>query len=533
MSMAELELRNLSQKYRILEGDRKNYSDVSQATLRKQRTTLEKLKKENDQLKKELSMQQSTINIARSSLLSPEMTRLQDTLDLMQRKLAVEERGIKEVDDRIEVTKARIMELRRRMGSIDVAKENNRMIEKQIEVLESRLEKALVKFNDALTRNRELRTKIDNLRKERVTFDSIYKRLERDLQEKKDIMAKTIDRSNQLYKEREGLVAELEALKTQADKETTYFHTQFAELENLIEEDRKTQEFIKLKEREQRERQLDTQQHATLEASARRAKEDREMAEVLRQQSLSEEREREYEEAFAKIRDATGIENIDALVNKFLTAEDQNFSLFNYVNELNNEVEKTEEQLVVLRSEVTECRGEDSVTDKQRREMLKTLEQTHQATQEMAAQLETKYTETVKTLTGLCDEVNEVFTAAGCQESDVQDLLNAGQVTESNVANYLASIEERVYRIVQTYRKKHFPGLHHSRPSSHAPSHPGTSLSVVPPSTAEDSDGDSDLDLRPLTREELQSKVNTEIDVRGGKVRASRRSAARSRGTRN
>jgi hypothetical protein len=35
---------------------------------------------------------------------------------------------------------------------------------------------------------------------------------------------------------------------------------------------------------------------------------------------------------------ATGISKIDELVNTFIDAEDQNFSLFNYVNELNNEV---------------------------------------------------------------------------------------------------------------------------------------------------------------------------------------------------
>ena len=37
-------------------------------------------------------------------------------------------------------------------------------------------------------------------------------------------------------------------------------------------------------------------------------------------------------------RTGAGISNIDELVNTFIDAEDQNFSLFNYVNELNNEV---------------------------------------------------------------------------------------------------------------------------------------------------------------------------------------------------
>jgi hypothetical protein len=46
---------------------------------------------------------------------------------------------------------------------------------------------------------------------------------------------------------------------------------------------------------------------------------------------------------------ATGITDIDELVTTFIAAEDQNFSLFNFVNELNQEQEKLEEQMTVWR----------------------------------------------------------------------------------------------------------------------------------------------------------------------------------------
>jgi len=47
-----------------------------------------------------------------------------------------------------------------------------------------------------------------------------------------------------------------------------------------------------------------------------------------------------YEDAFAKIQESTGIDDVEELVTKFLEAEDKNFSLFNYINELNNEIEQ-------------------------------------------------------------------------------------------------------------------------------------------------------------------------------------------------
>ncbi len=54
--------------------------------------------------------------------------------------------------------------------------------------------------------------------------------------------------------------------------------------------------------------------------------------------------------------DATGIEDIDQLVNTFLAAEDQNYTLFNYVNEVNQEIEKLEDQINIMRSEINKYR---------------------------------------------------------------------------------------------------------------------------------------------------------------------------------
>ena len=46
-----------------------------------------------------------------------------------------------------------------------------------------------------------------------------------------------------------------------------------------------------------------------------------------------------YEEAFAKIQKATQITDIDELVMTFIDAEDANFSLFNYVNDLSSQID--------------------------------------------------------------------------------------------------------------------------------------------------------------------------------------------------
>ena len=55
------------------------------------------------------------------------------------------------------------------MGGVNAARDNQRMIQKQVRILENRLDKALIKFNEALANNKSLREQIDNLRQERVS----------------------------------------------------------------------------------------------------------------------------------------------------------------------------------------------------------------------------------------------------------------------------------------------------------------------------------------------------------------------------
>jgi chromosome segregation ATPase len=63
----------------------------------------------------------------------------------------------------------------------------------QVKMLENRLEKAMQKYNAAVARNNDLRQKIDDLRRERLTFDSIYQSLMRDLAEKKRDVAQIME----------------------------------------------------------------------------------------------------------------------------------------------------------------------------------------------------------------------------------------------------------------------------------------------------------------------------------------------------
>merc|ERR1719446_1884929 len=78
------------------------------------------------------------------------------------------------------------------------------------------------------------------------------------------------------------------------------------------------------------------------------------------------EKVQSYEEAFAKIQAATGIADIDVLVKQFIENEDQNFKMFNYLNDLNIEIDKGEEAITELKAESEKYKGQDKGAASQR-----------------------------------------------------------------------------------------------------------------------------------------------------------------------
>lgn len=170
----------LQKEYRLMEMNRKAFAEESHAVLRKQQGSLEKLRADNEALKTELAMEMRS-NARPSDLAGQrkEALKLRDEIEQYNEQIAQEKRTMKITTEQVALMKQKILHTRKTMGGVNAARENQAMIQKQVRILENRLDKALVKFNEALAHNKRLRDDIDDLRRERVVFDSIYQKLDR------------------------------------------------------------------------------------------------------------------------------------------------------------------------------------------------------------------------------------------------------------------------------------------------------------------------------------------------------------------
>ena len=164
-------------------------------------------------------------------------------------------------------------------------------------------------------------------------------------------MANIIEIANSAYEERDRAQEKLAMLIQQAEREKSEFEKEMQQVSNLIEKDKQMRDLMRLKETEKSELERITLNKSEALLGSAIANDDRKKSSKLQWSNQKEkitntvslEKAESYEEAFAKIEAATGIHDIDLLVKNFIQAEEKNFTLFKFVNELSNEIENLEQ----------------------------------------------------------------------------------------------------------------------------------------------------------------------------------------------
>merc|ERR1711985_162185 len=137
--------------------------------------------------------------------------------------------------------------------------------------------------------------------------------------------------------------AQMAALKQQADKEHSEFEKEWRELGRLVENDKRMKEFMRQKVRNAETKINETQKDDTQKKKLVKSMSDTQKSQLAI--NANQEKVATFEEAFARIQAATGICDIDDLVQTFIYGEDQNFGLFKYNNLLSADIEKLEQQI--------------------------------------------------------------------------------------------------------------------------------------------------------------------------------------------
>merc|ERR1719238_278480 len=198
---------------------------------------------------------------------------------------------------------------------------------RHIRVLENRLDKAMIKYNEAQSIRKTYEEIVRRLKKERIGFDNQLAAIERTLKAKEKDLEELVLLSHDAYHAKEMAQAELHRFEQGVMEERNQRDKEVQEKKALV------QQRVEMNQRlEQRERMLRQQQDLD-RAGELALKTTTAMAELASSMSHNEAEEeklrmQEFEDAFRRIKEATGVLDVNEVIQKFLTQEETQNNLF-------------------------------------------------------------------------------------------------------------------------------------------------------------------------------------------------------------
>lgn len=245
-------------------------------------------------------------------------------------------------------------------------------------------------------------------------------------------MLDLIERAILTFDQREEWCNKLTALHTRIHNDTIAHNREMRELQRRLDYDSCLHEFLEIKGQKRIMRDLELKQQKTREL-------EREKAE---QQLMV------YEVTLQQIKQLTGETNEQRLAQLYLKQEEENFALFNYVNELNAELEELANTIAQLKCDIEEQKRLNEIRAKQQQKTIAGLsEEVGRAldeTSEARGVLRNKEGE----LEGLLREINELFVLLRCNEAPALGLLGGNaSISSNNVFVYLELIERKMEQL--------------------------------------------------------------------------------------
>merc|ERR1719160_2154336 len=226
---------------------------------------------------------------------------------------------------------------------------------RQIRVLENRLDKAMIKYNEAQSIRKTYEQIVKRLKEERIGFDNQLAAIERTLKAKERDYEELLLLSHDAYHAKEMAQAELHRFEQGVMEERNQRDKEVQEKKVLV------QQRVEMNQRlEQRERMLKQQQDLDKagELALKTTSAMAELAAGMSHTEAEEERQRmqDYEEAFRRIKEATGVSDVNEVIQKFLTQEDTAHNLMNLSKENQNKIDQLTEERRKLRAQVEDLK---------------------------------------------------------------------------------------------------------------------------------------------------------------------------------
>ena len=186
-------------------------------------------------------------------------------------------------------------------------------------------------------------------------------RLQKKIAANKKVVADITEMAILAFDQRDEAQSKITALQDRNEKDAQQYAAELKELQRTLDHDEKLKDFLFHKSNDRA-------------FAADFAEEERER-DRKEAEAKDLEHTKMFKDAFDRIKRVVASDSsLDKIVADFIKVEDQNFALFNYVTEMNNQVEGLQESIAKLRCDIKEAKGRGDERERQQRDQLNGME---------------------------------------------------------------------------------------------------------------------------------------------------------------
>ncbi|XP_065201399.1 coiled-coil domain-containing protein 63 isoform X1 [Planococcus citri] len=451
--ISQIELKKLQRQYRIMEGDKNSYASEIKCYLNKQRKIIETLEKEENGLLSKLRAEKPLSVSEYDTEWNRQFNELLKTFEkyvflIKQKKdtIAKLETKIKnfqneskillyygdsktiQMDENIGKANKQLHLLQNKLHNVSFPKGHHLAFFFQLTVYFHAFIQETIKYDKALAENLAIRQEVDALLKGRSRFNDIYKKLVIKLNADKKKLLALMEQATIACEQRD---AADDKLKTTINKDQQEIITQkhkMRELYRQLDHYMQLKEFLSIK-------------------GQKRILADLEQKENAKKQQKIEQIEKytqKHNSILEQIKEFCGEHNTERLPAIFLKQEEENFALFNYVNEINNEMELLQDEMAVLNRALEEQRMISTSIKKECSESMESFRKELVVKKEKIEDEKKRLTSVNSILEIMFKEMENLFSLFKRDSPSLIHLIGENQISSHNADLFLQIMDKKV-----------------------------------------------------------------------------------------
>eukprot|EP01065_Artemidia_motanka_P045443 TRINITY_DN6683_c0_g1_i1.p1 TRINITY_DN6683_c0_g1~~TRINITY_DN6683_c0_g1_i1.p1 ORF type:complete len:528 (+),score=215.62 TRINITY_DN6683_c0_g1_i1:60-1643(+) len=341
----------LEQKFRLMETGRKYQFEDSQNQLKANKEVVNQLRKENKELKKQLL----AIKEEKDREKDTTPGSLQDReLALLDHKINAARRSLDTLRHESQLRRADVERCRSCLRDIEKIRPDvldlDPGLARKIRMLENRLDKSMIKFNEAQAIRKTYEQIVKRLKEERIGFDNQLAAIERTLKAKDHDYQELLNMSHDANHANAISKAELGQFRAAYEEDRRQKDLELSERKAMVQ--KRIDQTQKL---EKKEKQLKAKEQ---EATAPKQEEEKPKMAAAEPAPEEQEKLREYEDYFVKIKEATGVQDGDVgvVIEKFISQEDTHRNLAEMKETAERKIESLNQEKAQLKMQLDEIK---------------------------------------------------------------------------------------------------------------------------------------------------------------------------------